>query len=776
MVREVRAGRAYVEIVAKDTRLQAGLRRASKRLQSFAQSVRAVGGSLFAGGLVATSPFGLSARTFATFEQQMARVQALTGATGDDFARLEAKARKMGESTVFSASQAAEAMSFFALAGFEVDDILSALGPTLALAAAGQIGIAEAADIAAKIMSGMGIAAEDLGGAIDVLAKAMTTANTDLTMLGNAFKFVGPIAKSAGISFEEITAAIQLLSNAGVQGEMAGTTLRGMILSLTSPTAEAKKQLDALGVAILDTSGNVRPLADILSDLERGLAGLGAGQRLAILGSIFPDRQAAGAAELVAQGADRLREATQALQDSAGTAGRISETQLNTLTGDFTILMSVVESVQIAIGKALGGALRVVVSSVSKILSSIGQWIEQNQAVVLTIAAIAVGVTGLGATLLGAGIAFSVIAAAMSGLATVAGVVTSALAAIATPAGAVIAVLGGLAAGILTASGVGSEALRWLGDQFAGLRDRASQTWAAMSKAMAAGDMDLAVKVLWAAIRAEWQRGLNVLTGWWTDFKFGFLRIWDEAVFGFSKLINDAWAGAEATWVETIDFLADTWSVFTNMLTKTWNSTVGFIRKAWVRLKSLFDSDINIDAEIERINRETAAKNQRSDEATIDAVGARDAARRTRQQQIEQDRAGRIDQLQQMQDQVRQDRESQQETQIAAAEAELQRATEAWRAAIAEANQVPAAEAADKAGKSLKDRLAALQGSLLEPGGVVEREAAKVESKGTFNATALLGLGSDSVATRTAKASEQVAENTRQLVQEAKRGKLVFGA
>ena len=181
----------------------------------------------------------------------------------------------MGATTVFSASQAAEAMSYFALAGFDTQQIMDALGPTLNLAAAGQIEIAEAADIAAKIMSGMGISADNLGNAIDVMAKAMTTANTDLTMLGDAFKFVGPMAKTAGVSLEEITAAIQLLSNAGIQGEMAGTTLRGMLLSLTSPSSEAKRELDRLGVSIIDSAGNVRGLAAIIGDLESSLSGAG---------------------------------------------------------------------------------------------------------------------------------------------------------------------------------------------------------------------------------------------------------------------------------------------------------------------------------------------------------------------------------------------------------------------------------------------------------------------------------------------------------------------
>ena len=185
--RDIKAGSAYVELATRDSKLVRGLQRAARRLNGFAASVKATGLKLIGMGTAAAAPFALSARTFASFESQMARVKALTGAQGAEFDKLEKTARRLGSTTVFSASQAAEAMSYFALAGFDVDKILGAIGPTLNLAAAGQIEIAQAADIAAKIMAGMGLSADELTGAVDVMAKAMTTANTDLTMLGDAF-------------------------------------------------------------------------------------------------------------------------------------------------------------------------------------------------------------------------------------------------------------------------------------------------------------------------------------------------------------------------------------------------------------------------------------------------------------------------------------------------------------------------------------------------------------------------------------------------------------
>jgi len=197
----IRAGRRPGPLwscFADDSKLVRGLQDAQRKLKGWGDGIKALGSTLMTTGIAAATPFALAAREFATFESSMARVKALTGASEQDFAALTEEARKLGRDTVFTAGEAANAMSFFALAGFKVDEILKATNPTLALAAAGQIEIAQAADISAKIMRSMGIEADGLGRVVDVMAKAMSTANTDMLQLGDAFKFVGPAARAAG--------------------------------------------------------------------------------------------------------------------------------------------------------------------------------------------------------------------------------------------------------------------------------------------------------------------------------------------------------------------------------------------------------------------------------------------------------------------------------------------------------------------------------------------------------------------------------------------------
>jgi len=772
----IRAARAYVELFADDSKLVRGLRRAQAKLKAFGRSIQQFGRRLLSVGILAAVPFALSAKTFANFESQMARVKALTGATESQFTRLEKEAKRLGATTVFSASQAAEAMSSFALAGFDVDQILSAIGPTLDLAAAGQIEIGQAADIAAKIMAGMGLTAEELGSAVDVMAKAMTTANTDLTMLGDAFKFVGPMAKSAGISLEEITAAIQLLSNAGIQGEMAGSTLRGILLSLTSPSAAAESELKRLGVRITDEAGNVRKLADILADLEGSLSGVGSGEKLHVLGTIFPARQAAGAAELVAQGADRLRKATAELGDASGTASRIAGTQLDTLKGDATILMSALEGVAIAIGEAFGTELRAAVRAVTSFLSALGIWIGENKQLVLTTVSIIAGLLAAGVALIGLGGTIQLVAFGFGGLATVIGTVASILGALLSPIGLVLAGIGVLGVYLINTSDLGGQALSWLGKQFQVLKSTAIQAFGGIGDALAAGDLGLAARILWLTLKMEWQKGINALNQQWVEVKRFFVAVWTEAVYVAAEVSTNAWAGMQTGWTETVDFLADAWALFTTGLTKTWNTAVGFIRKAWVRLKSLFDSDINAEAEITRINDEVAGKNQGADSQRNQEIFQREQERRARLSQIDSNRSGTLSELDRMRDAEHQRRGQQFDAELKDSDSALAEARREWQAALEEASR-KRSEAEGSSGPeatSPSGLLSELQDKLSQAGEGLQSAADKVSVSGTFNAFGVRGMGGGTHQERTAKATEETARNTKRILDEAHHGGLQF--
>lgn len=357
----------------------------------------------------------------ADFEQGMARVRALSNATANEFDRLTATARKLGETTVFTARQAGDAMQFFALAGLKTNEIVGAMPHTLNLAAAGQLEMGTAADIVAKLMRSMNVGAEDLGHAVDVLAKAFTTSNTDLVQLGEAFKYVAPIANTAGRSVEELVAPLQLLGDAGIQASMAGTSLRTIFMKLAGK--EAAKPLARLGVVTKDAAGGLRPLADIIDDFNSKLEGMGEAEKTAAIFEVFGQRGGPGFAVLLERGGEALRTYERSLESAGGTAKRIADQQLDTLRGSMTLLSSAFESAKIAIGDAFGDALRELVDKITIVVRWIGQWIERNRELVETwglfVAKILAAVAAL-AGIIGAVAGVNALVGAMTTLAAVA--------------------------------------------------------------------------------------------------------------------------------------------------------------------------------------------------------------------------------------------------------------------------------------------------------------------------------------------------------------------
>ncbi|MFG0243621.1 MAG: phage tail tape measure protein [Phycisphaerales bacterium JB054] len=776
----IRAGRAFVELGVSD-RLTAGLKAAQRRLAAFGAGVRSIGQQLAAASAVAATPLVLSSATFATFEQSMARVRALTNASEEDFQRLSGEAKRLGETTVFSASQAADAMGFFALAGFDVEQILRAIGPTLNLAAAGQLEIAQAADIAAKIMAGMGIEADRLGESVDVLTRAMTSANTDLLQLGDAMKFVGPIAKSAGIAFEEIVAAIQLLSNAGIQGEMAGTSLRGAILSLTSPSREAADKLKELGVSVLDVQGNVRPLADIIDDLNRAMEGMGSGQRLEVLGTIFPARQAAGMAELLSQGADRLREYRGALEDAGGTASRIAGVQLNTLKGQVTILKSALEGLGIAVGESLVGPLRVATHFITRASGAIANWVRENRSVVVIAAASILLIGGLGVALVGLGIAAQAAAFVIGGLgAILAGVkiafaaVAAAIGALLSPIGLVVAAVVGLGAAVLISSGVVGEAITWLGKQFARLRETVTKVVQGITDALAAGDIELAARILWLALKLAWQRGAAALNSVWLQARAFFVGTAQKMWFGALAAAQQVLHALEVAWIETTAFLSKTWTRFTSGFTKIWERASAFVAKRMLEIQGLFDSGLDVDAAKEAVDEQLESRL-----AEIDEGARRDLSRREQRRHTARERSRELNEatLAEIGSQFEEAQEALQQgtdARLAETQRQLEEARRRLDEAIAEARRKrEEAESDGTVRRGPGDLLTDLEDRLV---GIGEAIASKIEVRGTFNALALQGLaGSADAAERTASATEQTAKNTKRLADAARTGGLTFG-
>ena len=353
-------GALRVELSANIAKFEAAMGKAAthmartqRKFAKFGSQASAAGRSLSVGLTAPLVAVGaLSARAFLGFEQGMNKVAAVSGATEAEMAELTAIAKDLGATTSFSAAQAAEGLGFLAQAGFDATEAGRALPGVLQLAAAGGIELAAAADIATNVLAGYGLEVDQLARVNDVLAKASISTNTNVQQLGDAFKFSGAVASSAGISFEEAGAAMALMGNAGIQAEMAGTSLQQAIFRLVNPTNEAAGVMEKLGIHGTDAHGRLLPLDQIVEQLEPHF------ENTAAMATIFGSRAIKGMGALVAEGSDKLRALTTELEQAGGTAQEVADKKLAGLTGAWTRLQSATEGVFIEIGSRLSPVLK----------------------------------------------------------------------------------------------------------------------------------------------------------------------------------------------------------------------------------------------------------------------------------------------------------------------------------------------------------------------------------------------------------------------------------
>lgn len=204
----------------------------------------------------------------ADFDSQMSRVSAISGATGSDFDALREKAREMGAKTKFSATEAGQAMEYMAMAGWKTDQMLEGIDGVMNLAAASGEDLASVSDIVTDALTAFGLTAEDAGHFADVLAATATNANTNVGMMGESFKYAAPVAGSLGYSIEDVSQALGLMANAGIKADMAGTSLRNLMLRMAKPTKESQAAMDRLGVSLYDDEGKMYSLKEIMMQLR----------------------------------------------------------------------------------------------------------------------------------------------------------------------------------------------------------------------------------------------------------------------------------------------------------------------------------------------------------------------------------------------------------------------------------------------------------------------------------------------------------------------------
>ncbi|EPJ56339.1 MAG: hypothetical protein OFPI_00060 [Osedax symbiont Rs2] len=374
------------------------------------RSTRGMAGSMAGAGMASTAAgtatllaVAKTASVGMDFDATMSKVQALTrlDKTSAELAELRTQARELGATTIFSATQAASGQSFLAMAGFSPNAIKKAMPGILTTAAAAGVEIATAADIGSNILSGFNLDASQMGRVGDVLTSAFTKGNTDLVMLGETMKYVAPVAEGLGISLEMAAAMSAQLGSSGIQSSMAGTGLKAIFNRLASGPKMARKALAGLNIETADTLGNLRPIQDILADLDKATSNMGDTQRQAAYTKIA-GLEAVSALMILTKkaGAGELQDLHKQIKEDIGASQKIADVMNDNAAGDLKELISSIQDVAIEITQLNDGSLRELFKNITGITRGIGDWIRENPELAATIAKV---VTVAGALLLGFG-------------------------------------------------------------------------------------------------------------------------------------------------------------------------------------------------------------------------------------------------------------------------------------------------------------------------------------------------------------------------------------
>ena len=333
--------------------------------------------------------------TFASFESQMSTVQAISGASGDELAALAEKAKYMGATTAFTATQAAQAFEYMAMAGWKTEDMLGGLEGIMYLAAASGEDLAATSDIVTDALTAFGLSASDSSHFADVLAAASSNANTNVGMMGETFKYAAPVAGALGYSVEDTALAIGLMANAGIKGSQAGTALRGMLTNLAKPSETVAGYMEELGVSLTDSAGNTRSLSDLMAILRDRFSELTEAEQAEYAAGLAGKEAMSGLLAIVNASDGDFQKLTSAINECNGAAYNMSQIQLDNYAGKVTLLESAIDGLKMAVGEQLTPALGNLIETGTNAFTWATEFVNQNPWIVGAITGVTAAVAAL---------------------------------------------------------------------------------------------------------------------------------------------------------------------------------------------------------------------------------------------------------------------------------------------------------------------------------------------------------------------------------------------
>lgn len=554
------------------------------------------------------------------FTSTMSEVSAISGATGEDFEKLEACAREYGATTVFSASNAAEALKYMSLAGWDADQSTSALGGVLNLAAASGMELGAASDMVTDYLSAFAMEAGDAAYFADLLSYAQSHSNTTAEALGEAYKNCAANLNAAGQDVETVTSLLEGMANQGYKGSEAGTAMAAIMRDITNGMKDGAIKIGETSVAVMDAQGNFRDLTDILTEVEAATNGMGDAERAVALSSTFTADSTKGLNLILNEGMDKIAGYEEELRGATGSAEEMANIMNDNLSGDVAAMNSAFEELGLKIYDALESKLRAGVQFITNGVIPAIEWLGGH------IPEVTIAVSGLGAVI--AAMNWGTISSKITMVKGALVKLAAALGGVSLPAIAIIAVITAVALAFtnlwknneefrnkITAIWEGIKAkfdefgqgivdrLNALGFEFEDITEVMKAVWDGFCEVLAPifeGVFQQIGNILSAA--------LDVLTGLFDIFAGIFTGDWDMVWQGVQEVFGAVWDFVVATfenWISTFTSLADTvlgwfstdWeTVWTNVKTffsDTWNAISSFFSGILTGIKTFFTDTWN---------------------------------------------------------------------------------------------------------------------------------------------------------------------------------------
>lgn len=551
-------------------------------MQSAGKKLTSAGSTLTKSVTVPIVGLGTAAiKTSSDFESAMSKVSAISGATGTNLNKLNKKAQEMGSKTKFSATEAANAFEYMAMAGWKTEDMLDGIEGVMNLAAASGEDLATTSDIVTDALTAFGLSAKDSGHFADVLAKTSSSANTNVSMLGESFKYVAPVAGALGYSAEDTAIALGLMANAGIKGSQAGTALRSSISRLVKPTDDAAAMMDKYGISLTNTDGTMKPLGEVMNTLREKLGGLSEAEQAQAAATLFGQEAMSGMLAIINASDSDYQSLTDSIYNADGAAQQMSDTMLNNLSGQLTLLKSALEGLAIQFGEILMPYIKQFVGWLQNLVQKLQEMTPEQKEQIVKWAAFAAAIgpvlvvvgkliTGIGGVIS----AFGKIPAVISSAKAAFTAVSAAIGGISAPVVAVVAVIGVLVAAFVNLWKTNEE-----------FRNNITAIWDGIKAKFEAFGQGIVDRL--NALGFDFENFTEVVKAIWDGFCAVLAPVF-EGVFNYISIVI-------GTVLDVITGILDVFiGLFTGNWDQCWNGVKGIFEAVWNGIKDWFTNILNV--------------------------------------------------------------------------------------------------------------------------------------------------------------------------------------